>query len=128
MKAILIKTDFEDIPSFIEFNSDNELNTYHKYIGCTFTDTTTLWYDGERYSIDCVVDDEGMLNSSKMNERFWWAHRKGYINYNLFGNVIIVMTDRFTGETVDLDTNFVIKILCDNCILNNEDIALMRIK
>lgn len=56
------------------------------------------------------------------------AHRKGYINYNLFGNVIIVMTDRFTGETVDLDTNFVIKILCDNCILNNEDIALMRIK
>lgn len=38
------------------------------------------------------------------------------------------MTDRFTGETVDLDTNFVIKILCDNCILNNEDIALMRIK
>lgn len=77
MKAILIKTDFEDIPSFIEFNSDNELNTYHKYIGCIFTDTTTLWYDGERYSIDCVVDDEGMLNSSKMNERFWWPIEKG---------------------------------------------------
>lgn len=116
MKAILVPTSLDEKISLIEFKKSNELDAYYKAIGCHSLDFVCLYNNGE-YSIDCIVDDEGLLNGSPINE-FWEIPRcLKVLSYSLAGKVIICMTDRRSGDSIDLDdldVEIVKRFLVDN--------------
>lgn len=105
MKAIKIPVSNNDKLSLIELEL-NELQTYHKEIGCDYVDFCVLW-SNTSYSIDAVIDDSGAINGKLENERF----SNSRSSYKFYGNVIITMTDRNSGETVDIDFELVRYIL-----------------
>lgn len=102
MKAIVIPIFLNQQPYLIEVPLNKELKTYYDTIGCRLIDVVTL-YSNDHIAIDCIVDDEGVINGSMPN-RYWL---RSYVNEKslipLFGVTIITMTDLDTGETIDLD-------------------------
>lgn len=109
MKAIVVPISLQDKLKLIDLG-ESELDTYYKYIGCDCIDVVTLYGDG-KCTIDCIVDDVGLLNNSPINEYWVRAHRQGQANYELAGISVISMTDRRSGDTCELNIEFVKGIL-----------------
>lgn len=103
MKAVVIPTSLNNKPYLIELGN-NENEVFHRVIGCNCIDSICLSNDG-RYSIECILDDEGLIKRLPFNE-YW-----NISAYRLVGTLIICMTDRLTGETVELDLNKVKSVL-----------------
>lgn len=119
MKALMIPVPHNNKPVVIELG-DNELQTYHKEIGCDCIDICHLWRNSEVF-IDAVVSDCGAIDGTKVNERFYMAYRDRLCNYPLYGIVIITMTDIKSGDTLDLDLNLVKKVLMSYYGFSDED-------
>ena len=123
MKAIVIPTSLNEKPFVIDLGY-NELRSYYKHIGCDCIDFVTLYYDyASKRAIECVVDDEGLLNGSPINEYWKRACNEGHANYPLAGKTVITMTDRQSGDTCELDIDFTKTVLHDlyafkHCDLN----------
>lgn len=113
MKGLVIPTSFDDKPYIIELGKDS-LQTYYKTIGCRVIDIVTLGYDKTGLAIDAVIDDEGLLNHSPVNERFFFAYLAQLICSPLFGTVVIVMTNENTGNTTKLNLAKVKNLLVSN--------------
>lgn len=112
MRALVIPVSEKDKPYFVTID-DQELKTYYKEIGCSCIDFCALGYNG-RYVLEAAVDDCGLLNGSPLNERFDRVYRNGDANSTLAGVAVISMSDLLTGDTVDLDEDFVISVLCND--------------
>lgn len=112
MKALVIPASINENMRLINIGKD-PLRTFYKAIGCRLIDVITLTYlnRGHYLALDAVVDDEGLLNDSPINERFILAYKARRICSPIFGTVVIVMTDEASGETVDLEFETVKNIL-----------------
>ena len=108
MKAIVIPTSASEKPYIVEFTSNEEINMYHKEIGCALIDAVSLARYG-RYFVDAVVSDCGRIDGSEVNERFATAHANGCCAYPLYGKVVITSTDFLSGATIDLREIDIIK-------------------
>lgn len=106
MQALVVPISLNEKPYLIDLGC-SELDTYHKVIGCNCIDTCVLAKIGHRYTIDAVVDDRGLLDGKPMNQRFERACNQRYCYFSLAGTVVIVMTDRITGETVSMNMDSV---------------------
>ena len=126
MKALMIPVPHNNEPVVIELG-DNELQTYHKEIGCDCIDVCHLWRNG-KVSIDAVVSDCGAIDGTKVNERFYMAYRDHRCNYPLYGIVIIVMTDRDSGDTVELNMDLVKMVLVDYYGFDRSDFYHFRVQ
>ena len=113
MKALVIPTSIDEDMRIIELGKE-QLQTYYKVIGCRLIDIVTLGYDDKGYAIDAVIDDEGLLNHSPINERFILAYFAQLICSPLFGTVVIVMTNENTGNTTKLNYRKVKDFLIKN--------------
>lgn len=102
MKALVIPVSSDEKMYLIDIGKD-ALRTYYKTIGCRVIDIVTLGYGNKGIAIDAVIDDEGLLNHSPVNERFFLSYLFGRCRIPLFGVVIVVMTDENTGETTELN-------------------------
>ena len=123
MKAIVVPTSLNEKLSVIELG-DHELDTYYKYIGCDCVDFVAIYAD-HNVSIDVIVDDEGLLNGSPINEYWKRACEKGQANYPLAGKTIITMTDRRSGDTCELDLELVKNILYKLYAYTLEDLKFL---
>lgn len=114
MKALVIPASINENMRLIDIGKD-PLRTFYKAIGCRLIDVITLTYlnRGHYLALDAVVDDEGLLNYSPINERFILAYKTQRICSPLFGTVIIVITDEATGEVIDFEFETVKNILID---------------
>ena len=122
MKAIVIPTSLNDKPFLIDIG-ENELDTYHKYIGCGCLDFVTLYYDYcSKRAIECVIDDAGLQNGSPVNEYWKRACNEGHGTYQLAGKTIITMVDRLTGDTCELDLDFIKSVLNELYTFTDEDL------
>lgn len=119
MKAIVVPVSLQEKLKLIDLGS-NELNAFYRHIGCDCIDIVSLYGDG-RYTIDCIVDDNGLLNDSPINEYWTRAYHHGRANYELAGITVICMTDRNTGDTCELNMDYVKSILKDIYAFTDED-------
>lgn len=83
---------------------------YYPIIGCRCFDVVELW-ERDHKSVDCYVDDEGMINGSPVNEYWLRAYQLGIVNNPLFGICVITMTDTNTGDSTETDLNLVKEVL-----------------
>lgn len=109
IKAVVIPTSLKDKPYIVTINAYTD---YYKHIGCRSFDVVTL-DDNGKIAVDCYVDDEGLINSSPVNEYFLRAYRRGIANQPLFGIGVVNITDLDSGESIDLDINAVTRVLMD---------------
>lgn len=121
MKAIVIPIFLNQQPYLIEVPLNKELKTYYDTIGCRLIDVVTL-YSNDHVAIDCIVDDEGVINGSMPN-RYWL---RSYVNEKslipLFGVTIVTMTDLDTGETIDLNLKKAKDVLIRTYGFTNEEL------
>lgn len=75
---------------------------YYPVIGCEHLDVVEL-DEADGKSVDCYVDDDGMLNGSPVNEYWLRAYQKGLVRQPLFGVCVISMTDLESGESTKTD-------------------------
>ena len=108
MKAIVVPTSMNDKIHVAEINHE-DLRTVYKLIGCDCVDAVTIYRDMNG-SIDCFVDDEGLLNDSAINEYFEIPFALGLSNCHLAGVVVITMSDKY-GEWAETDINKVKAVL-----------------
>lgn len=108
IKAVVIPTSLSDKIKVVEL--DDTYRSYYPIIKCRLIDVVELYSD-DRISVDCVVDDEGILNDKPMNEYWLMSYLNGKSNSPLYGITVITMTDLDTGETIDTDLSFVKNIL-----------------
>ena len=101
MKVIVIPTSLSDKPYLAEVEGYH-LRTWYSIIGCRCIDVVEIQYS-DKDSIDCIVDDEGMINGSPVNQYWARAYKKGFCYNPLFGITLITMTNTDNGETIDLD-------------------------
>ena len=104
MKAIVVPIYLTERPYMIDVHPMNELATYYKTINCRLIDVVTI-YNNEHIAIDCIVDDEGLINYQELNHYWLRAYLYDKCNLPLFGITIITMTNLDTGDTIDLDLN-----------------------
>lgn len=109
MKAIIVPTSLSESLSVIDLG-DRELDSFYKHIGCDCIDYVAIYAD-DKVSIDVIVDDEGLLNGSPINEYWKRACENGQANYPLAGRTVITMTDRVSGDTCDLDIPLITHVL-----------------
>lgn len=102
MKALVIPTSIDEKLRLIDIGK-HPLCTFYREIDCNVIDYVTLDTDTNGISIDAVVDDEGMLNGSRVNQRFFISYLERLIPQPLFGTIIVVMTNEETGETTKFD-------------------------
>lgn len=80
----------------------NNYKAYYPVIGCQCFDVVELdEHDGK--SVDCYVDDEGMINGSPVNEYWLRAYQLGLMRSPLFGTCVVSMTDLSSGESTATD-------------------------
>lgn len=125
MKAIVVPVSLQEKLKLIDLG-ESELDTYYKYIGCDCIDIVSLYGDG-RYTVDCIVDDNGLLNDSPINEYWTRAYHCGRANYELAGITVICMTDRNTGDTCELNMDYVKSILKDIYAFTDEDFQFQEV-
>lgn len=101
MKAVVIPTSLNNKPYLIELGN-NENEVFHRVIGCNCIDSICLSNDG-RYSIECILDDEGLVKHTPLNQYWNLVCLYNKYNYKLAGTLIICMSDRLTGEIVELN-------------------------
>ena len=99
------------IPTFLKENTyvteiDNVYSAYYPIIGCRCYDVVELG-GNDALSVDCFVDDEGMINGSTVNEYWLRAYKQGLIYSPLFGICVLSMSDRETGDGTETDLNLV---------------------
>ena len=108
IKAVVIPTSLNDKPYVTTIKDDYK--AYYPIIGCRAFDVVEL--DEEQgKSVDCFVDDEGMINGSPVNEYWLRAYHLGLVYNPLFGIGVITMTDRNTGDSTETDLTMVKKTL-----------------
>ena len=106
--AVVIPTSLKDKPyaTMIE----DHYTAYYPIIGCRCFDVVEL-DEANGKSVDCYVDDEGMINKSPINEYWLRAYKNGITNNPLFGVCVITMTDLETGDSTETDLNLVKEVL-----------------
>ena len=113
MKGLVIPTSLDDELHIIELG-ESSLQTFYKTIGCRCIDFVTLGYADENLAIDAVIDDEGLINGSPINQWFIVSYLERVICAPLFGTIIIVITDESTGDIAELDLVKVKNLLIDD--------------
>lgn len=107
IKCIKLIND-EDLP-FINLSKDvieNSLESLQEFVG-GYIDYVTV-KDNERYSIDLIVDDEGLLkDNNRMTLKLIYTKENGYDIDNDFitpilGNVLIVKVDKESGNNISM--------------------------
>jgi hypothetical protein len=109
IKAVVIPTSIKDKPYITEIE---DYASYYKIIDCRTFDLVTL-KETDSVSVDCYVDDEGILNNSERNYYFQRAYDLGHIYQPLFGIGVITLTDNDSGESIDLNIPIVRKTLLE---------------
>lgn len=113
MKGLVIPASASEDMKIINLDK-HQLQTYYTVIGCRVIDIVTLGYNAKGHAIDAVIDDEGLLNQTPVNDRFVFAYLIKRITAPLFGNIIVVMTDEETGETTKFDYTSI-----KDCLIKN---------
>lgn len=122
MKALVIPTSFVDKPFVIDVPKGKELQTYYSTIGCRLIDIVELHYDeASNKTIDCIVDDEGLLNGSEINLYWAKAYVLGLINSPLYGTTIITMSNLTTGNSIGISLSQVKNVLIENYGFTEDD-------
>ena len=107
IKCIKLIND-EDLP-FINLSKDvieNKLESLQEFVGGCIDYVTVK--DNERYSIDLIVDDEGLLkDNNRMTLKLIYTKENGYDVDNDFitpilGNVLIVKVDKESGNNISM--------------------------
>lgn len=111
MRGIVIPTLLGSKPFVIDLGQ-NQLQTFYKVIGCRCIDIVEL-DENNGISVDCVIDDEGLLDDQPINQFWGRSYLFGRCNIPLFGITVITMTDLETGETIDIDLPKVRRILVE---------------
>lgn len=80
----------------LEFNPEQDsLKFLYSTIGCNLVECVQIGVDPKGYRIDAWVDEEGSFTAKNI------VHlKKGTREYKFFGNVLILKSDVFLGDTI----------------------------
>ena len=104
IKAVVIPTSLQDKPYVTTIKDDYK--SYYPIIGCRAFDVVEL-DECNGKSVDCYVDDEGMINGTPINEYWLRAYQLGLVYNPLFGIGVITMSDLETGDSTETDLTLV---------------------
>ena len=123
IRALCIPTSLEEKPYIVTLNNYGD---FSDEIGCRSLDVVCLWDDGE-ISIDCFLDDEGIINNSPDNNYWLRSYLRGFTIQPFYGKTLISMTNLDTGESIDIDPVFVSKILKENFGFKESELSALNI-
>lgn len=102
--GVVIPTSIHDKVRIVRMR--DSYKAYYPVIGCERFDVVEL-DEADGKSVDCYVDDEGMLNGSPVNEYWLRAYQNGLTRQPLFGICVVSMTDLESGESTKTDLSTV---------------------
>lgn len=123
IRTLCIPTSLEETPYIVTLNKYGD---FSDKIGCRALDVVCLWDDGET-SVDCFLDDEGMINNSPVNNYWLRSYLRGFTIQPFYGKALISMTNLDTGESIDIDPVFVSKILKENFGFTDFELSALNI-
>lgn len=121
IEAVVIPVSLKDKPYVVSI--EDKYQSYLPLIGCRCFDVVELYSD-DKVSVDCYVDDEGLINGSPVSVYWFRAYKEGLIHSPLFGVSVITMTNMETGETTETDLSLIKKTLASFGFTQEELLAL----
>lgn len=93
-------------------NVDNHYSSFNQIIGSRYIDMVELWNDDNR-TLDCIIDDEGLLDGAEPNPYWSLPYNRGKINYPIYGTTVITTSSIESGETFSVDLDLAKRVLVE---------------
>ena len=122
IRAIYIPISLHDSPRIVNIGDHS---SFSNAIGCRCIDVVSLW-ESDTVSIDCFVDDEGMINGSEINGYWLRAFAMHKTTQPLYGATLVSMTDLNTGDSIDIDPVAVCKVLREHFGFTERDLSAIE--